>query len=99
MSAHPVIAISGLGIESSTFSPARTHAAAFHPSRGDDVLARYPFLAQGSPLLAKAHWRGALVGKSVPGGMVTADAFAQLSHELIDRLATMGPLDGLWYDI
>ncbi|WP_020524645.1 M81 family metallopeptidase [Catelliglobosispora koreensis] len=99
MSAYPVIAIAGLGIESSTFSPARTHAAAFHPSRGDDVLSRYPFLAQGSPLLAQAHWRGALAGKSLPGGMVTAEAFAELSNELIGRLSTMGHLDGLWYDI
>ncbi len=99
MSAYPVIAIAGLGIESSTFSPARTHAAAFHPSRGDDVLSRYPFLAQGSPLLAQAHWRGALVGKSLPGGMVTAEAFAELSNELSDRLSAMGHLDGLWYDI
>lgn len=31
---RPVIAIAGLGIESSTFSPARTEAPAFHPRRG-----------------------------------------------------------------
>ena len=74
--AHPVIAIAGIGIESSTFSPARTEAPAFHPQRGDEVLTRYPFLAPGSPLLAAADWRGALVGKSLPGGMVTARAFA-----------------------
>ncbi|MBW8819844.1 MAG: M81 family metallopeptidase, partial [Streptomyces sp.] len=40
-SSRPVIAIAGLGIESSTFSPARTDAPAFHPRRGDDVLTRY----------------------------------------------------------
>ena len=43
-SARPVIAVAGLGIESSTFSPARTEAAAFHPSRGDGIFDRYPFL-------------------------------------------------------
>lgn len=96
---RPVIAIAGLGIESSTFSPARTHAAAFHPSRGDEVLDRYPFLAAGTPLREAAEWRGTLVGKSLPGGTVTADAFAALSDELIDRLKQVGHLDALWFDI
>ncbi|MFF3381291.1 M81 family metallopeptidase [Streptomyces sp. NPDC002680] len=97
--ARPVIAVAGLGIESSTFSPARTEAPAFHPQRGADVLTRYPFLAPGEPLREAAEWRGALVGKALPGGTVTAAAFAQLSDELIDQLRELGPLDGLWYDI
>ncbi|MFI1360167.1 M81 family metallopeptidase [Streptomyces sp. NPDC020898] len=97
--ACPVIAIAGLGIESSTFSPARTEAPAFHPQRGADVLTRYPFLAPGAPLREAAEWRGALVGKALPGGTVTAAAFAELSDELIDRLRELGPVDGLWYDI
>ncbi|NGO09258.1 M81 family metallopeptidase [Streptomyces sp. HC44] len=97
--ARPVIAVAGLGIESSTFSPARTEAPAFHPLRGESVLTRYPFLAPGTPLLAAAEWRGALVGKALPGGTVTAAAYAELSDELVERLAAMGHLDGLWYDI
>ncbi|MFI9760039.1 M81 family metallopeptidase [Streptomyces sp. NPDC051963] len=96
---RPVIAVAGLGIESSTFSPARTEAPAFHPQRGADILTRYPFLAPGEPLRAAADWRGALVGKALPGGTVTAAAFADLSGELIDRLRQSGPIDGLWYDI
>ncbi|MFF0161327.1 M81 family metallopeptidase [Streptomyces sp. NPDC005263] len=95
----PVIAIAGLGIESSTFSPARTEAPAFHPLRGADVLTRYPFLAPGQPLRKAADWRGALVGKALPGGTVTASAYAELTAELLDRLRRSGPLDGLWYDI
>lgn len=97
--ARPVIAIAGLGIESSTFSPARTLAPAFHPQRGDEILARYPFLAPGTELRAAATWHGALLGKALPGGVVTAEAYAALADELIDRLAAMPPLDGLWYDI
>ncbi|AEW98503.1 M81 family metallopeptidase [Streptantibioticus cattleyicolor] len=97
--ARPVIAIAGLGIESSTFSPARTGAAAFHPQRGPEVLSRYPFLAPGRPLADAADWRGALVGKALPGGMVTADAFAELSAELLDRLRATPHLDGVWFDI
>ena len=96
---RPHIAIAGLGIESSTFSPARTHAAAFHPQRGDEILGRYPFLAPGTALREAATWHGTLLGKSLPGGIVTAEAYAELSGELINRLATMPPLDGLWFDI
>ncbi|MDH6213650.1 M81 family metallopeptidase [Streptomyces pseudovenezuelae] len=95
---RPVIAIAGLGIESSTFSPARTEAPAFHPQRGQDVLARYPFLDPGTPLRTAAEWRGALVGKALPGGTVTASAYADLTAELLDRLRELGPIDGLWYD-
>ncbi|MGW1210039.1 M81 family metallopeptidase [Streptomyces sp. NPDC002499] len=98
-SSLPVIAIAGLGIESSTFSPARTEAPAFHPQRGQDVLTRYPFLNPGTELRTTAEWRGALVGKALPGGTVTASAYADLTAELLDRLRELGPLDGLWYDI
>ncbi|WP_217168980.1 M81 family metallopeptidase [Streptomyces sp. AC512_CC834] len=96
---RPVIAIAGLGIESSTFSPARTEAPAFHPSRGTDVLERYPFLSPGQALREAADWHGALVGKSLPGGMVTAAAWSALTGELVERLAALPRLDGLWYDI
>jgi len=41
----PRIAIAGLGIESSTFSPALTDEAAFHAKYGDEVFSAYPFLA------------------------------------------------------
>ncbi|WP_432069168.1 M81 family metallopeptidase [Streptomyces sp. AA1529] len=96
---RPVIAIAGLGIESSTFSPARTLAPAFHPSRGEEVLERYPFLAPGRELREAAEWHGALVGKSLPGGTVTAAAWEELTGELIERLAALPEPDGLWYDI
>jgi hypothetical protein len=55
--ARPVIAIAGPGIESSTFSPARTPAAAFHPQRGEEILGRYPFLAPETSLRAAADTR------------------------------------------
>ncbi|MFF8911522.1 M81 family metallopeptidase [Streptomyces olivaceoviridis] len=97
--ARPVIAVAGLGIESSTFSPARTEAPAFHPSRGGEVFDRYPFLAPGEELREAAEWHGALVGKSLPGGTVTAAAWTALTDELIERLAALPRLNGLWYDI
>ena len=50
----PRIAIAGLGIESSTFSPALTDEAAFHARYGDTVFATYPFMAADSPLRSRA---------------------------------------------
>ena len=58
----PRIAIAGLGIESSTFSPARTEEVAFHAKYGNDIFSIYPFWAPDSSvrkaaalLLEKAH--------------------------------------------
>lgn len=39
------------------------------------------------------------MGKALPGGTVTAAAFTELTDELLTRLAELGPVDGLWYDI
>jgi len=100
---RPTIAIAGLGIESSTFSPARTEAPAFHPVRGPEILERYAmFLGAGTPLREAADWRPVLVGKALPGGVVTREAFEVLAGEIVDGLAALvaqGPLDGLWYDV
>lgn len=41
----PRIAIAGLGIESSTFSPAQTKEEAFHAQTGSEILNNYPFLS------------------------------------------------------
>src|SRR5262245_55152009 len=69
----PRIAIAGLAIESSTFSPARTHEVAFHARRGSEVFDAYPFMATDSPLRQRATWLPALTGKSLPGGTVTRE--------------------------
>ncbi|KAI0018507.1 hypothetical protein F4780DRAFT_771732 [Xylariomycetidae sp. FL0641] len=103
-SSRPVIAIAGLACETSTFTPSRTHAEAFHPARGDAILAKYAsFLGPGTPLGDAAGWRGALTGHALPGGMVTAAAFAALSAEIEERLraivAAEAVVDGLWLDI
>ena len=71
----PRIAIAGLAIESSTFSPARTHEAAFHPKTGDEIFGDYPFLAEESPDRKRAHWVRTLKDRSLPVGMVTKEAY------------------------
>jgi len=95
----PRIAIAGLGIESSTFSPAQTGEAAFHAKTGAAVLTNYPFLAEAAPLRARAIWIPALVGKSLPGGAVTRQAYESLTRKLLDSLRKYLPFDGLYFDI
>ena len=104
MSRRPTIAIAGLACENSTFTPSRTLAPAFHPKRGDEITSHYTFLRSGTPLGDAADWQGALIGHSLPGGIVTRDAFEELVDEIMARLkqimtSTGSVLDGLWFDI
>ncbi|OTB02532.1 hypothetical protein M426DRAFT_62097 [Hypoxylon sp. CI-4A] len=102
MSRRPVIAIAGLACETSTFTPSRTLAPAFHPQRDTEIIERYPFIQPGTPLGNAAEWRGALIGHALPGGIVTREAFESLSAEIVDRLTKIvesTKVDGFWFDI
>lgn len=95
----PRIAIAGLGIESSTFSPALTDEAAFHAQYGSEVFNVYPFLSVDSPIRQRAIWIPALVGHALPGGAVTREAYESLVNKTLDSLKKNGPYDGLYFDI
>ncbi|RYZ44770.1 MAG: M81 family peptidase [Sphingobacteriales bacterium] len=95
----PRIAIAGLGIESSTFSPALTDSAAFHPKYGADIFRNYPFMGADSAIRKRAEWFPSLVGKSLPGGAVTREAYEALAKRLLDSLKINLPYDGLYFDI
>ncbi|GAB4016207.1 M81 family metallopeptidase [Spirosoma koreense] len=97
--ALPRIAIAGLGIESSTFSPAVTHEEAFHARYSGDVFNAYPFMMAVSPLRKQAIWLPAIVGKSLPGGAVTREAYESLVNKTLDSLKKYMPYDGLYFDI
>jgi microcystin degradation protein MlrC len=103
MKGRPVIAVAGLACETSTFTPSRTLAPAFHPKRGDEIFSKHAFIAPGTPLGEAAEWRGALIGHALPGGIVTRAAFEELAGEIVTRLteivASVETLHGLWYDI
>jgi len=100
---RPVIAIAGLACETSTFSPAKTLAPAFHPKRGNEIIQKYAFIHPGTRLGESANWRGALIGHALPGGIVTRAAFEELGAEIVERLraivAASAAIDGLWFDI
>ena len=95
----PRIAIAGIGIESSTFSPARTHEEAFHARIGDSIFSRYPFFAEDSDIRKRAEWVPTLLGKSLPGGIVTREAYESMVGKTLKMLKEKGPYDGLWFDI
>jgi len=95
----PRVAICGLAIESSTFSPATTDEAAFHASAGQAILDTYPFFSGPHSLRDRAVWVGALQGHALPGGAVTRDAYESLMQKMLDGLRAALPLDGLFFDI
>ncbi|SDE61761.1 Microcystin degradation protein MlrC, contains DUF1485 domain [Pricia antarctica] len=95
----PRIAIAGLGIESSTFSPAQSTEEAFHARTGDSIFSRYPFMTAGSNERTRAEWVPILVGKSLPGGIVTREAYESLTGQILKMLEENGPYDGLFFDI
>ena len=102
MGARPVIAIAGLACETSTFTPSRTRAPAFHPRRGAEIIDSNPFIQPGTELGDAADWRGALNGHALPGGIVTRETFESLAEEIVSRLRDIvnsTRLDGLWFDI
>ncbi len=95
----PRIAIAGLAIESSTFSPAQTDEEAFHAKTGDDVFSLYPFLSLDSSDRRQADWIPTLKGTSLPGGIVTREAYESLVTQMLTLLKQNGPYDGLFFDI
>ena len=95
----PKIAIAGLAIESSTFSPAKTEASAFLARQGEKVFDYYPFLSEESPQRKAADWAPTLRGHALPGGIVTKKAYDSLVGKTLSLLEKELPLDGLFFDI
>ncbi|WP_084800736.1 M81 family metallopeptidase, partial [Promicromonospora kroppenstedtii] len=99
----PRIAIAGMSIESSTFSPHRSGWEAFTLRRGAELVAHYPFLSDGAPLRDAADWTGVLHARSLPGGAVPAEVYESVRDEIVATLRAQqeehGPYDGLLLDI
>ncbi|HEY6900215.1 MAG TPA: M81 family metallopeptidase [Puia sp.] len=95
----PRVAIAGIAIESSTFSPAVTLEEAFHAKYGAAAFSSYPFLGVDSPLRKRAVWVPTVLARSLPGGRVAREAYESLVGKTLDSLRKNGPFDGIYLDI
>ena len=91
------IAIGGIATESCTFSPLPTALEDFRIVRqGDPMFARlYPFLDDYDDI----EFHGTATAKAMPGGPVTASAYETLKGEMLARLDSLLPLDGVYLDM
>jgi microcystin degradation protein MlrC len=87
------IAIGGIHIESSTFSPHRSRAADFTVMRGGELLARY------DDLPSHVEWLPLVHARALPGGAVDRDFYESVKSELLRGLRGALPLDGVFLDI
>lgn len=94
---RPRIAVCGVHIESSTFTPYMSTEADFIVTRGSKLLARYEWREES---WARAvSWIPILHARALPGGVVDARAYASWKEEILRRLSETGPLDGVFFDI
>ncbi|HYV23314.1 MAG TPA: M81 family metallopeptidase [Candidatus Bathyarchaeia archaeon] len=89
----PRLAIGGIHIESSTFSPHRSGPEDFTVVRGDELLGRY------ADLPAAVDWLPLVHARALPGGAVERGFYESIKTELLDRLRAAMPLDGVFLDI
>lgn len=98
--ALPRIAIAGIGIESSTFSPALSTETSFTIKRGDQIYTSYPgFMYTGSVIRNRAVWLPAVTARSLPGGAVPRADYEAMAGYILDSLKKNLPYDGLFFDI
>ena len=90
------IALGGIDVESSNFSPLPTVLDDFDVLRSQELLAadRYRFLAD-----LNADFVPTLCAHALPGGPVAQVAYQTLKTDLLTRLADAGPVDGIYLDL
>jgi len=89
----PRVALGGMAIESSTFSPHRSRAADFTVVRGSALLAKYDTLP------STVEWIPLVHARALPGGAVERAFYDSIKTELLDGLRAALPLDGVYLDI
>lgn len=94
---RPRIAICGIHIESSTFTPYTSTAADFEVTRGAELLARYDWI--DGDWASAVEWVPILHARALPGGVVDPAAYAAWKQEILDGLAAASDLDALFFDV
>ena len=95
----PRVAIAGIAIESSTFSPAVTDETGFPLRVGDSIFSYYNFFVPDSGISDRAVWLPTLRTHAMPGGIVKRDVYEKLVNQTLEMLKKSLPLDGLFFDI
>ena len=90
---RPRVAIGGIHIESSTFSPHQSGPGDFTVVRGDELLARYDELPRDVEWIPLVHAR------ALPGGAVERKFYDSIKSEILERLRVAVPVDGVFLDI
>lgn len=93
------VAIGGIHIESSTFSPHLSTADDFEVTREAALLSRYGWLSPPQPWAADVEWVPLVHARALPGGVVDAAAYEEWAAEIMAKLAAAGPVDGMLLDI
>lgn len=93
----PRIAVCGIHIESSTFTPYTSTESDFTVTRGEELMARYHWLDE--PWARAVEWIPILHARALPGGVVEAGAYRAWKAEILEGLRVAGRLDGLFFDI
>lgn len=93
----PRIAICGLHIESSTFTPYVSTEKDFQVSRGDELLARYTWMDED--WARQVEWIPILHARALPGGQVLRSDYEAWRQEIVDGLTAVAPVDAVFFDI
>ena len=93
----PRIAVAGIHIESSTFTPYVSTADDFIVTRGEELMDR--FYWRDEDWATQIEWIPVLHARALPGGVVERGAYDAWKAEILEGLAAAGPLDGLFFDI
>ena len=93
----PRIGITGLSIESSTFSPAITTEKEFDIRYNRDIFKRYPFFDQS--YADYADWLPTMTARALPGGVVSKESYENMVIQILELTKQTLPLDGLFLDI
>jgi microcystin degradation protein MlrC len=98
-SALPRVAVCGISLEASTFSPAMTTTAMLAPRRGRDVLDAWDFWRDGGSLADRAEWIGVMQARNIAGGAIPLEDYEGLKAKILAGLDAAGPLDGVVLDV
>jgi len=93
------IALAGFGTETSVFTRHRMTAAEFRIHRGQALVDQFEFDTRFAGEVGDVEWVPTLSARAPAGGLLDPDDFDAFVDEIVDRLASASPVDGLFIDL